>query len=344
MGTIRPASLEPALPTPPVLTATKSPVAGKQAVSAQTSLNYSVAKVIAIFTVVAGHWFTGTILWIPVTFGLFVFAFSSGFFTSAIYGPAVDRRRFWRKKLERLGLRYWIILAFLAVVVALKGKTIFHWHTLVHAAGLSGVLNWAAIPNRSGLGAGLWFFTLLLVFYIAYPYLARLAQSRSAAVAATAVAFASTIYLEENVKVGHELWLTSFGFIAGVMFGAREVRLAPHWLLAAALGSCIALLGVNLSGYKSINTILITTASLLIALWLARAELPQWRILHRVAALDKYLLEIFLIHTYLFLRPTGHTLVDFLLSLVLIVTVCVLVSRMATWATTRVFDSKGGPG
>ena len=81
-----------------------------QAVSAVASRNYSVAKVLSILTVTAGHWFTGTILWIPVTFGLFVFAFSSGYFTSASYGERIERRKFWRNKFQRLGLRYWIFL------------------------------------------------------------------------------------------------------------------------------------------------------------------------------------------------------------------------------------------
>ena len=85
------------------------------ALDARVSLNFSVAKVVAIFTVLLGHWFSPSILWIPVTIGLFIFAYSSGYFTARIYGARLDIRRFWVNKLERLGIRYWVTLGFLAV-------------------------------------------------------------------------------------------------------------------------------------------------------------------------------------------------------------------------------------
>jgi len=308
--------------------------------SGNASLNYSVAKVISIFTVAAGHWFSGTILWIPVTFGLFIFAFSSGYFTRTLYGDAVNRRHFWRKKLERLGLRYWVILAFLSVVVVLKGKTILHAHTLVHFAGLSGILNWAADSNRSGLGAGLWFFTLLLIFYIAYPGLAQVARSKWGAAVVTCAGFAGAAYLEEHVKVGHELWLTSFGFVAGVMYGAHQVRFKAGWALTAAVLSCAVLFGLNLTGYTALNTVLIIATSLMIALWLARAALPQWTVLQAVAKLERYLLEIFLIHTYLFLHLTGNSGLDFIVSLAVILAASVAVNLAAGRVSSFALDRK----
>ncbi len=48
------------------------------------SCNFSIAKIQAIIVVVIGHFFNG-LVWIPTTFGLFVFTFSSGFFTSQKY-------------------------------------------------------------------------------------------------------------------------------------------------------------------------------------------------------------------------------------------------------------------
>lgn len=319
----------------PVIQAAATP-----AVSGNVSLNYSVAKVIAIFTVVAGHWFSGTILWIPVTFGLFIFAFSSGYFTRTLYGDTVDRRHFWHKKLERLGLRYWVILTFLSVVVVLKGKSILHAHTLVHFAGLSGILNWAGVSNRSGLGAGLWFFTLLLIFYIAYPGLAQVARSKRGAALVTCAGFAGAVYLEEHVRVGHELWLTSFGFVAGVMYGAHQVRLKAAWVLAAAMLSSVALLGTNLAGYTALNTVLIAATSLALALWLSRAVFTQWSILQAVAKLERYLLEIFLIHTYLFLHLTGNSGLDFAVSLVVILGASVAVNLVAGRVSSFALDRK----
>jgi hypothetical protein len=307
--------------------------------SRRASLNFSVAKVIAIFTVLAGHWFSGTILWIPVTFGLFVFAFSSGYFTSKIYGDKLDRARFWRKKLERLGLRYWTILAFLALVVGLRGGTVFHWHTLVHLLGLSGVLNWLAIRNASGLGAGLWFFTLLLIFYFAYPYLARAAVSRPRAALISVLATGAAIYLQDHVHVGHELWLTALGFVLGVMYGAHELRLQPRWPAACAVAGCALLLAANAVGYGTLNTALITVVSIALALWLSKARIPASGMVRRIASLDAYLLEIFLIHTYLFVHPSGNKLLDLAVTVPLVLVAAVGINRLAAWTSAAVLEA-----
>ncbi len=308
------------------------------AFSADASLNFSVAKVMAIFTVVAGHWFAGTILWIPVTFGLFVFAFSSAYFTSRIYGVKIDKKRFWHKKLERLGLRFWVILSFLTIVLTFEGRPILHWHTLVHFAGLSGVLNWLAIPNRSALGAGLWFFTLLLMFYISYPYLARLGQSRSIARLIALGAIVGAVFLQERIKLGHELWLTSLGFILGVLYGLHEPGFSSRRAFWAAALSCICLLGINLfSSYRQFNTILIAVASIAISLWLSKAKLPQWRAAKALVMFENYLLEIFVIHTYLFVRLTGNSALDFAASLLLIVFAAIAINLVVAWLSSLVF-------
>lgn len=310
-------------------------------VSPNASFNYSVAKVIAIFTVMAGHWFTGTILWIPVTFGLFVFAFSSAYFTTRIYGVGVDRVRFWRKKLERLGLRYWVILSFLSVVVVIKGGTVLHWHTLVHFLGASGVLNWLFIPNRSGLGAGLWFFTLLLMFYIGYPYLAKLCARKINAGLFAIAATASAVYLENTYKVGHELWLTALGFLLGVAFGMHETRMRASGAAVLFIVACGALFALNmLSGQRQFNTVLIAAASISLSLWLAKGT-PVFRPVGAVIArFEKYLLEIFLIHTYLFIHFFGRSIVDFLASLLLVVFAAMVLNMLVEWMSARIFERK----
>lgn len=312
---------------------------------ARISLNFSIAKVIAIFTVLAGHWFSPSILWIPVTVGLFIFAFSSGYFTSRRYGADLGIGRFWRNKLERLGVRYWVILGFLAVVVALRGGTLFHWHTLMHFFGLSGVLNWMGIHNRSGLGAGLWFFTLLLVFYLSYPLLAKACRSTPRAVVVAVASTVIAIYLEQQSRIGHELWLTSLGFILGVAYGMPRPRLRA-WpaVLVATLG-CAALLVAHRIGLKDANTALIALTSIACCVWLANDTGLHWHGLARLARLEDYLLEIFLIHTYLFVRPTHNTLLDLAISTIVIVAVAVALNRAGIWMSSRIlphYSTAGG--
>ncbi len=306
------------------------------ALDAGVSRNFSIAKVAAIFTVLLGHWFSPSILWIPVTIGLFIFAFSSGYFTARIYGPELDIRRFWQRKLERLGIRYWIVLAFLAVVVMLRGGTLLHSHTLVHLFGLSGVLNWLDVHNRSGLGAGLWFFTLLLVFYLAYPLLALLCRSRRGALAVALGSTVAAVYLESRSRIGHELWLTSLGFVLGVAHGAQLPRLRA-WPAAvlAALG-CVALLAANRAGFKGANTALIAMTGIACSVWLASAGNFRWHGLSRLAKLEDYLLEIFLIHTYLFIRHTHNTLLDLAISTIVIVAAAIGLNFAGSWVTSKI--------
>lgn len=301
------------------------------------SLNFSVAKVLAIWMVVAGHWFPNTILWLPVTFGLFVFGFSSAYFTSKKYGAEIDIGRFWRNKLERLGLRYWVILAFLSVVVGLRGKTLLHWHTLAHFMGLSGFLNWFSVRNASGLGAGLWFFTLLLLFYLTYPYLARACRAAPRAWAIAGASTVAAVYLENRHNVGHELWLTSLGFILGVIWGAHELRVRASWAGAAMLLGVCALLAANAAGYKEMNTALIALTGIAIALWLSKAHLPRLRLFVLLSRLEGYLLEIFLIHTYFFFHPTGVSALDLAISIFAILAAAIAVNRAARAVAALVF-------
>jgi hypothetical protein len=326
-------TLSPAAPAGPALAS--RPARG--AIDPAISLNFSIAKVLSILCVVAGHWFVKLPLWVPVTMGLIIFAFSSGYLTARLYGPDVDRPRFWRKKLERLGLRSWVILAFLSVVVTVQGRTVLHWHTLVHAAGMSGVLNWMGIRNHSALGYGMWFFTLLLLFYLAYPFLARIGQSASAAIGTALLSTLAAVWLQDHVHVGHELWLTALGFVLGTLFGARQPAWRPAWALLLALAACGALLVLNALGHKEFNSLLIALAGIGISAWLATAR-PRWPAPARsLARLDAWLLEVFLLHVYLFVHPSGLPLLDFFLSLALIGAAAFVVHLAAERLAVRVF-------
>jgi hypothetical protein len=231
-----------------------------------------------------------------------------------------------------------VILTFVAVVVALRGGTVLHWHTLAHFLGLSGVLNWMSIRNASDLGAGLWFFTLLLLFYLVYPYLARAGLSRQRAWAISAVAIGAAIYLEDHVRVGHELWLTSLGFILGVMYGANEPSVRASWAAAGAVLGCALLLAAHAIGLNSFNTILIAMTSIACAVWLSKATNRAPKVSLHIAKLESYLLEIFLIHTYLFVHPTGKSLLDLAVSIALVVAAALVVNRVASWVSSLVFD------
>ena len=73
--------------------------------SVVASRNFRFAKALAIVFVFSGHFGTGIPgFWMLVSIGLFVFAFSSAYFTSAKYHEVLDLRAFWKCKLLRLSL------------------------------------------------------------------------------------------------------------------------------------------------------------------------------------------------------------------------------------------------
>ena len=276
------------------------------------SLNFAGAKVAAILTVAAGHWFGG-LLWIPATLALIVFAYSSAWFTARRYPEPHTRAGFWRAKLRRLVPPFWLALALAGGLALLHGRTLLHWHSLMHALGMTGLLIWFGVPNRSGLGAGLWFLTVLLLFYAAYPALARAARRPRGALLLSVLAAAAAIGLDRWVNMGHALWLTAAAFVLGVTSARFPPRLHATGVLLAALA---ALLALNLVwAWRDANGALVLTAGLACAVRLANGPpLPGMRGLARYEAL---VLPVFVLHTYLFVHPTG-TPFDFLLSLALV--------------------------
>jgi surface polysaccharide O-acyltransferase-like enzyme len=165
--------------------------------------------------VATGHYFGG-ILWIPTTFGLFIFAFSSGFFTSTKYRYSFSKQKFWYAKVVRLWYPILIIDIFLFFLFLVQQKPgVFSWQTLPSLIGVNGFLTWFNLANPSPFGAGLWFFTLLLLFYLLYPLLTVLNKNHYSAIAFLLFTLVLTTILHYIVPMGHMLWMTVFAFILG---------------------------------------------------------------------------------------------------------------------------------
>lgn len=283
------------------------------------SFNYSLFKVLSILMVVTSHWFSNLPLWLPTTVGLFIFAFSSALFTMRSNGAQFDVAAFWRKKLQRLLVRYWFLLAFVSVLLLLEGRTLFHWHSLVHVFGLSVFLDLFS-HNKSGLGRGLWFFTVLLLFYVVFPYVAKLCAASGKDFFLPLAVTALFMYLNLHILPGFALWLTMLGFFLGVYVGMYGTEVSARLSLTLALGSMFAILLLNFAfGYKDATQWLLLLACISINLWILKAYLPQWPFLRALATLEACLLEIFIIHSYFFIHPSGNTVLDFAASLSLII-------------------------
>lgn len=208
------------------------------------------AKVLSIFTVVLGHSHLLPVnIWVTVTIGLLVFSFSSGYFTSLKYNGDFSKKEFWLKKAKRLGVNLIVINVFLLILFLIQGRSgIWTWHTIVNMLGLNGFLNWFYIQNLSPFGAGLWFFTLLLVFYLTYPVLEWINRNKIISYLFVVFFVIVAFYLQKYIVYGHALWLTACGFVTGVFCARNDINIS---LNVSALVS-----GVMLATMFSLNYLL----------------------------------------------------------------------------------------
>ncbi|MBN1588457.1 MAG: acyltransferase family protein [Pirellulales bacterium] len=317
-------------------------------VDQNTSDNFALAKTASIIMVVVGHFQLGyESTWILVTIGLFVFGFSSGFFTSAKYDERLPLAAYWQNKLFRLGPSLLVANAFLLGLFCFRGTPgIWTWQTPVSVLGLSGFLNWFGIPDASPFGAGLWFFTLLLIFYGVYPVLRWIGRSRSALGVVGFLALVAAAILNRHVTMGHALWLTAWSFIFGVVVRRFHISLSA-WLsgsLAACFAGLMVVLNVS-AGFKQLNFLLIVAMAAFTVLCIKDARLPHKLPLSRFL-LSGCLMEIYVVHSYLYVRPTGQKMFDLAISLAWIIFVSWLLSRVARGIRRRLHhdSAKGIPG
>jgi hypothetical protein len=276
--------------------------------------------------------------------GLFVFASSSAFFTSVKYADSLPWRPYWTNKIHRLAPGFLVCNGLLLGAFLLQGRGgVWSWQTLANLLGLNGFLDWFGLGNPSPIGRGLWFFTLLLLFYAAYPLLRRIGRTRLGTCAMLMVGFLAAVVLEARVPMGHALWLTAFGFVYGVVshrLGTLLRASVSGPLALAAVGATAAARFLMNAGW--LNYPLIAVVSMLVVEFLKDVETPGPAIrLGKV--LSKPLLEIYILHPYLYVHPTGHRLPDMLASIVCIVGAAWAVRGAIAWARRSILKWQASP-
>jgi hypothetical protein len=302
------------------------------------SRNFQVAKVLSILSVVLGHSHLLPVnIWVPVTIGLLIFSFSSGYFTSLKYNGNFSRKEFWLKKGRRLGVNLAVINIFLFILFLIQGRSgIWTWHTIVNLLGLNGFLNWFYIRNISPFGAGMWFFTLLLVFYLFYPVLERLNRNKIISYLFVVLFVIAAFYLNKHIIYGHALWLTACGFVIGVFCAKNDISISLNVSGLILGGVLAAMLSFNyLFGLKDYNFFFILFFAVFGIFSFINLKLSALLVVS-ASYFSGCLLEIYLIHTYLFVKPTGYRFADFAISLLLILTSAKILQTISTVVMRKV--------
>lgn len=191
----------------------------------------------------------------------------------------------------------------------------------------------------------MWFFTVLLIFYLAFPFLSTLAKTRRTAVMVTVGGALAALVLTHEVSVGHVLWITMFGFWLGVY--ADEWPLpgsAWSWILVF-VGATAALLVSNLwAGFRALNMELVFLGAVALVQILERITLPQ-KLFAPLLVLSPAMLEIYLLHPYLLVRSDAVPVpLGYAASMVLTLTVALLLSRLSLLWNTGRHVAKPGAG
>lgn len=208
-----------------------------------------------------------------------------------------------------------VVNLFLFCMFYFQGRShIFSVHTLVNLMGLNGLLNWLRIPDPSPFGNGMWFFTLLLVFYGTYPFIAR--TGRQTLLLLTLGSLVLGAWLNQVNPYGHALYITGASFLLGVCAGRHEdlVRLVlGKWLWTGISVSGLCL--IFWSGSALITYWLVLAIGMAGISWGVEFDWPD-PFYRGALFFSGALLEIYLIHSYTSVSPIGVAWIDFFCSVV----------------------------
>jgi uncharacterized protein YneF (UPF0154 family) len=195
--------------------------------SARTSNNFSAAKGAAVITVMIGHYTDIPNFWVVVSVALLIFSITSGYFTWQRYHGEFLLRKFWRRKLVRLLPQLFVIEIFLFALFLVQDQPgLWSWHTVINLSGMNGFLNWFRIPNQSPYGAGMWFLTLLIIFYGVYPLMEMVFRRKASSLFITVMGCLCFFLLNTYVLYSHAVWLTATGFIVGIFIARRQIKVS----------------------------------------------------------------------------------------------------------------------
>lgn len=302
----------------------------------QASANARIFKPVAILCIVFGHFHTMggrpvavlAYWWNISAIALIYFTICSAYFTRIKYRDRLDVGEFWANKARRLGAKLVLVNGFLLAVFMARGEdNIWSVHSLVNVLGMTGFLNWFGIQNVSPFGAGLWFLTLLFMFYAVFPWLRGLYDAFPGP-GPTLAGVAACLVLDRTVPVGHTLWLTMAGYFVGMFLADSRIRMDKTVALASMAGLLGAFVAFNVFQIKVCNglfLVLLAVLFFILTMTIAFHRTP----LRVLGLLDGAVLEIFMLHTYLFWYPTRMLAPDFMISLAIVCAVAVVLAQLS---------------
>ncbi len=94
--------------------------------------------------------------------------FISGYLLTRKYQKSYDGR-FYIKRFSRIYSSIFICLTTVVIMHIMLGYDVINQHSIIHYMGLSFFIELLQVENKSSIGSGLWFITIIIFMYLLLP-------------------------------------------------------------------------------------------------------------------------------------------------------------------------------
>ena len=187
---------------------------------------YDIVRSFAILAVFIGHILAGQLnnaglLLAVATLSPGLTMSLLGFISAVLVSPQLrDPGVFLLRRLIRIYVSMLVCLFFVLMLHWFLGKKILTQHTLLHLMGLSAFFELLGVPNKSTIGAGLWFITVIITMYLFLPSLVVLFRHKNGLAHCFVVIITCTLL--DLVMYGTEsAWNVVISFCLGVFLSVN---------------------------------------------------------------------------------------------------------------------------
>jgi len=172
-----------------------------------------------------------------------------GFISAALLSPTMlNYGPFLIKRFTRIYIPLALCLSVVLSLYAYIGKQhLLCQHTLLHYLGLTAFIEILAVDNKSPIGAGLWFITIIMTLYLLLPLLAMLFRHRNGLMHLILIIIVSTVInnyaygTQSAFNVIISFSVGSYVSIHGLLDVMYQRRILLTYLFCASLLTIVAL-------------------------------------------------------------------------------------------------------
>ena len=146
--------------------------------------------------------------------------FISGYLLSSKYQLSY-KSRYYIKRFTRIYLTLFICLFSITIMHFCLGKDVVNQHSILHFMGLSAFFDLFHVVNKSSIGIGLWFITVIVLLYLVLPLLSPILKHKNGLYHLITMIVACTA-LNFFMSGTQSSWNVIISFLIGVYIGINS--------------------------------------------------------------------------------------------------------------------------